>query len=181
MYPPIDSPLHSHTGREPDRDRGFRLAGAGLVLRRVPRFLLHGFLPVSDSFLVRRPAAPLLLPPLAPLPLPVRPLEVLPARLVLGDDVVEGLTLGGGRLADLARAEAPDNVRGEYPGFEETAMVRLLSVGLFVDNGVRVRAYQMMYMTPPVTSKVFWATDTHKCLVSKFSECPEGDEAYGEP
>jgi hypothetical protein len=124
VYPPINSPLHSHTGREPDRDRRLRLAGAGLVLRRVPRFLLHGFLPVSDSFLVRRPpAAPLLLLPLTPLPLPVRPLEALPPRLVLGNDVVEGLTLGGGRLADLARADAPDYVRGEYPGFEETAMV----------------------------------------------------------
>jgi hypothetical protein len=31
----------------------------------------------------------------------------------------------------------------------------------------------MMYMTPPVTSKVFWATDTHKCLVSKLANAQE--------
>lgn len=121
MHPPLNSPLHRHTRREPESDRRLRLAVAELVLRRVSG-LFRGFHGVSSSssssFLVR------LLLSLAPLPLPrpVRPLEALPALLVLGDDVVKGLALGGGRLADLARAQAPDDVRREYPCFEEAAV-----------------------------------------------------------
>ena len=40
---------------------------------------------------------------------------------MLGEHVVKGLALGGGGSADLARADAPDYVRGEDAGFEEAA------------------------------------------------------------
>jgi hypothetical protein len=110
MQPPINSPLHSRPRREPNSNRRVWLTGTELVFRRVPSFLR------VSNFFVGRPA----LLPLAPFP--VRPLERLPARLVLGNDVVKGLTLGGSRLADLARPDAPDDVRCEYPGFEEAAV-----------------------------------------------------------
>jgi hypothetical protein len=51
----------------------------------------------------------------------IRPLEGLSAGFVLGDYVVEGLTLGGSCLADLPRPDAPDDVGGEYTEFEDTA------------------------------------------------------------
>lgn len=52
---------------------------------------------------------------------PIRPVEGLPAGFVLGDYVVEGLTLGGSCLADLPRPYAPDDVGEKYAEFEDTA------------------------------------------------------------
>lgn len=102
----LNGPLHGRAGREPDGDGRVRLAVEDLILRGVAGLLVG----LGNRHLSLAP-------------FPVRPLEVLSARLVLGDHVVEGLTLDRGGLADLPCADAPDDVRGEYAGFEEAAGV----------------------------------------------------------
>jgi hypothetical protein len=64
---------------------------------------------------------------------------VLPARLVLGDHVVKGLTLGGGGLADLPCADAPDDVRCEDARFQEAAGGGMLSTGASLEGEVEKR------------------------------------------
>lgn len=94
-------------------------------------------------------------------PFPIRPLERLSTRLVLGNDVVEGLPFDGSLFTDLSCPQAPDDVRCEDAHFKQTAGGPYIS-----PVGIRLRdiAYQRMYTTPPMTSKVFCATDirTHR-------------------